>query len=107
MKFSDITSFGCKCEPQKEVNVGKIVFKTVAITTAILAFVPTVFRIHKGEGFDGYGLLSRVSYKKSVNEDGSTHHNVVVSLIDLSRYGVGTNKESAEDENEDSISIEK
>ena len=105
MKFSDITSFGCKCEPQKEVNVGKIVFKTVAITTAILAFVPTVFRIHKGEGFDGYGLLSRVSYKKSVDEEGKTHYNVLISLIDLSRYGIGTDKEDAK-ENEDSISIE-
>ena len=104
MKFSDITSFGCKCEPQKEVNVGKIVFKTVAITTAILAFVPTVFRIHKGEGFDGYGLLSRVSYKKGVDEEGKTHYNVLISLIDLSRYGIGTDKEDAK-ENEDSISI--
>ena len=105
MKFSDIIPCGCKCEVQKEVNVGKIVFKTVAITTAVLAFIPTVIKVNKGKGFDAYGLLSRVSYKKGVDEEGKTHYNVLISLIDLSRYGIGTDKEDAK-ENEDSIGIE-
>jgi hypothetical protein len=105
MKFSDIIPCGCKCEPQKEVNVGKIVFKTVAITTAVLAFIPTVIKVNKGKGFDAYGLLSRVSYTKGVDEEGKTHYNVLISLIDLSRYGIGIDKEDAK-ENEDSIGIE-
>ena len=87
------------CEQKKEISVGKIVFKTVAITTAVLAFVPTVIRINKGKGFDAYGLLSHVKYEKKTDEEGKTAHDVSVTLIDLSRYGVGDEEEANEDEN--------
>ena len=76
------------CEQKNEVNVGKIVFKTVAITTAVLAFVPTVFKINKGKGFDAYGLLSHVKYEKNTNDEGKIQHDVSVTLVDLGRYGV-------------------
>ena len=104
MSFLDKIAGICPCEHKKEVNVGKIVFKTVAITATVLAFVPTVFVKREG-GFDAYGLLSRVGYRKSTDGEHKTHYNVVVSLIDLSRYGIGNKKETAEEENENSISI--
>ena len=104
MSILDKISGICSCEHKKEVNVGKIVFKTVAITATVLAFVPTVFVKREG-GFDAYGLLSRVGYRKSTDEEDKTHYNFVVSLIDLSRYGIGNKKETAEEENENSISI--
>ena len=104
MSFLDKIAGICPCEHKKEVNVGKIVFKTVAITATMLAFVPTVFVKREG-GFDAYALLSRIGYRKSTDGEGKTHHNVVVSLIDLSRYGIGNKNETAEEENENSISI--
>lgn len=92
------------CEQKKEVNVGKIVFKTVAITTAILAFVPTVIKINKGKGFEAYGLLSRVEYAKTTDNEGKNRRDISIDLIDLSRYGIKTNKE--ETKNEDSSCVE-
>lgn len=105
MSILDKISGICSCEHKKEVNVGKIVFKTVAITAAVLAFVPTVF-VKREDGFDGYGLLSRVSYKKSKNDEGKEREDIFVTLIDLGRYGIGNKKETVEEENENSISIE-
>ncbi len=69
-------------------NQGKIVLKTVMITAAVLAFVPTVFVIKKGKGFDGYGLLSHLKYEKKPKENGGFEHNVTLDLIDLQRYGI-------------------
>ena len=89
--INEITKYFVR-EEKKEIGVGKTVFKAVAITTAILAFVPTVF-VKREDGFDGYGLLSRVGYKKSTDENGKTQHNVIVTLVDLSRYGIGNKKE--------------
>ena len=106
MKFTEEIAKYLSCEPEKEVKVGKIVLKTVAVTVAVLAVVPTVF-VKRENGFDAYGLLSRVGYKKSIDEDGKPHHNIVATLIDLSRYGAGQNKKTVEKENENSISIEK
>ena len=98
MSFTKEIAKYLSCEPKKEVSVGNVVFKTIAITAAVLAFVPTVF-VKRENGFDAYGLLSRVGYKKSIDEDGKPHHNIVATLIDLSRYGVGQNKETVENEN--------
>jgi hypothetical protein len=93
--INEITKYFVR-EEKKEIGVGKTVFKAVAITTAILAFVPTVF-VKREDGFDGYGLLSRVGYKKSTDENGKTQHNVIVTLIDISRYGIGNKKETLEE----------
>ena len=101
--FNEITKYFAH-EEKKEINVGKAVFKAVAITAAVLAFVPTVF-VKREDGFDAYGLLSRVGYIKSTDENGKSRGDIFVTLIDLSRYGVGNKKETVE-ENEDSISIE-
>ena len=107
MSFLDKISGICVCEQKKEVNVGKIVFKTAAITSAILAFVPTVIKINKGKGFDAYALLSHVKYEKSTSEDGKVRRDITINILDLERYGVGLkNKEQTEENNEDSISIE-
>ena len=100
------------CEDNK-TGAGKIIFKTVAITAAVLAFVPTVFKINKGRGFEGYGLLSKVEYEKSTDEEGKVRRDVRINLIDLERYGVDLSKSKKDcdgcenGENvEDSISIE-
>ena len=90
---------------KKEINVGKAVFKAVAITAAVLAFVPTVF-VKRKDGFDAYALLSHVGYRKTTDDNGKQHRDVEVTLIDVSRYGIGNKKEIPVDENEDSISIE-
>ena len=58
------------------------------ITVAVLAFVPTVFVIKKGKGFDGYGLLSHLKYEKKPKEGGGFGHDVTLDLIDLQRYGI-------------------
>ena len=107
MNFFDKISKTCICEQKKEVSVGKIVFKTIAITTAVLAFVPSVIKINKGKGFDAYGLLSHVKYEKSTDENGQPRRDISISLIDLSRYGIGTDDEIEEEKtDENSISIE-
>ena len=96
--FDKFSVYACE---KKQVSVGRIVFKTVAITTAVLAFVPTVIVRHKGKGFDAYGLLSHVKYEKSIGEDGKPHHNIMATLIDVTRYGVGTgDKEKTKEINE-------
>lgn len=106
MNFTKEIAKYLPCTKKEEVNVGKIVFKTIAITTAVLAFVPTVIKINKGKGFDAYALLSHVKYEKSVGEDGKELHDITVHLIDLSRYGINTEKKEQIEENENSISIE-
>ena len=73
-------------------NQGKLVLKTVMITVAVLAFVPTVFVIKKGKGFDGYGLLSHLKYEKKPKEGGGLVHDVTIDLIDLQRYGIDFKK---------------
>jgi len=73
---------------QKSSNTGKIIVKTVLITAAVLAFIPTVIKVNKGKGFDAYGLLSHIKYEKSTNEEGKTDHNIIVDLVDLERYGI-------------------
>lgn len=75
---------------KKEVNIGKVVFKAVAITVAVIAFVPTVF-VKRENGFDAYGLLSRVGYRKTTDDSGKQRRDVEVTLIDVSRYK-GENK---------------
>ena len=102
--FNEITKYFAR-EEKKEINVGKAVFKAVAITAAVLAFVPTVF-VKREDGFDGYGLLSRVGYRKTTDDNGKQRRDVEVTLIDVSRYGIGNKKEVLVEENEDSISIE-
>ena len=97
-KKSDI----CFCE-KNETSVGKIVFKTIAITAAVIAFVPSVF-VKRDEGFDAYGLLSRVGYRKSKDAEGKDRHDVTVTLIDLERYGIKTKKDE-EEKDEDSTGI--
>lgn len=62
------------------------------ITVAVLAFVPTVFVIKKGKGFDGYGLLSHLKYEKKTKEGGGLVHDVTIDLIDLQRYGIDFKK---------------
>ena len=106
MSFFSKKSEICICEPRKELNVVKIVFKTIAITFAVLVFIPTLF-VKREDGFDGYGLLSHVGYRKSTDKDGKKRRDVSVTLMDLSRYGVENKRETVEEENEDSISIEK
>lgn len=101
MNFTKEIAKYLPCSKKEEVSVGKIVFKTIAITTAVLAFVPTVIKINKGKGFDAYALLSHVKYEKSVGEDGKERHDITVHLIDLSRYGIDTNNEQSEDNSED------
>ena len=81
---------------KKEPGIAKTAFKAVAVTVAVLAVVPTVF-VKREDGFDMYGILSRVGYKKTVNENGEKSHNVALTLVDLSRYGVCTNKENVEE----------
>jgi hypothetical protein len=98
------------CEDNK-TSAGKIIFKTVAITAAVLAFVPTVFKINKGRGFEGYALLSKVEYEKSTDEEGKVRRDVRINLLDLERYGVDLNKnketcDQTYENVEDSISIE-
>ena len=93
----------CLCE-KNEISVGKIVFKTIAITAAAIAFVPSVF-VKREDGFDAYGLLSRVGYKKSKDAEGKDRHDVFVTLIDLERYGIKTKKDDEEEKNEDSTGI--
>lgn len=107
MKFFDKFADICICEQKKDVNVGKIVFKTAAITAAVLAFVPTVIKINKGKGFDAYGLLSHVKYEKKTDETGRTDHDVRIDLIDLERYGIDRIdlKKESKEENEDSSGI--
>ena len=73
-------------------NQSKIILKTVAVTAAVLAFVPTVFVFKKGKGFDGYGLLSHLKYEKKPKENGGIVHNVTLDLIDLQRYGIDLKK---------------
>lgn len=107
MNFIDKISKICVCDQKKDISVGKIVFKTIAITTAVLAFVPSVIKINKGKGFDAYGLLSHVKYEKNTDENGKLRRDISISLIDLSRYGIGTNDEIEEEIDENSISIEK
>lgn len=97
-KNSDI----CFCE-KNETSVGKIVFKTIAITAAVIAFVPSVF-VKRDEGFDAYGLLSRVGYRKSKDAEGKDRHDFTVTLIDLERYGIKTKKDEKE-KDEDSTGI--
>lgn len=94
----------CAAEPKKQVSAGKIIFKTAAITAAILAFVPTVIKLNKGRGFDAYGLLSHVKYEKSTGENGERRYDVSVKLVDLERYGVNLSKKNG-DKNEDSVGI--
>ncbi len=84
-------------EKKPSKSTGKIVLKSVLITGAVLAFVPTVFKINKGEGFDGYGLLSRLSFKKRTDENGRARYDWYYSLIDLERYGAEIPKESNEE----------
>ena len=105
MSFLDNIADKYICQRTKDVNVGKIIFKTVAITTAVLAFVPTVFKINKGKGFDAYGLLSHVKYEKSIDENGETRRDVSITLIDLSRYGIESELENEGEGNEDSSCI--
>ncbi len=104
MKFLDEISKYLPCMQKNDVNVGKIIFKTAAITTAILAFVPTVIKINKGRGFDAYGLLSHVEYEKTTDEEGKEKRNLNITLFDLSRYGINFSKE--DEKNEDSSCIE-
>ena len=107
MKFiENITSY-IPCAQKPEVNVGKIVFKTVAITAAVFAFVPTVIKVNKGKGFDAYAPLTHVKYEKSTAEDGKVRRDITVHLLDLERYGVSIKgKAQTEEENEDSSCIE-
>ena len=105
--FSDMIEL-IPCMQEKKCNTGKIVLKTVAITAAVLAFVPTIIKINKGKGFEAYALLSKVKYEKTTDEEGKVRRDVSINLIDLERYGVDVNKNDAEEENvdEDSLSIE-
>lgn len=106
MSFTKEIAKYLPCAKKEEINVGKIVFKTAAITTAILAFVPTVIKVNRGSGFDAYGLLSHVKYEKSTGEDGKERCDISITLIDLDRYGVNLGKkDQQEDHDEDSIGI--
>ncbi|MBQ8408161.1 MAG: hypothetical protein IJY39_04785 [Clostridia bacterium] len=103
MKFIDEIAEYLPVMKAEKPAVGKIVLKTALITTAVLAFVPTVFKINKGKGFDAYGILSHVKYEKKTNDEGKTEHDVSVTLVDLSRYGVNelnVNKEEQEEPQE-------
>lgn len=90
MNFIKVAIEKCLPHEQKsEVNVGKIVFKAVAITATVLAFVPTVFKINKeGNGFEGYGLLSTLKYEKKPREGGGYDMNYTYNMIDLERLGI-------------------
>ena len=105
--FSDITEL-IPCTQRNRCNTGKIIFKTVAVTAAVLAFVPTIIKINKGKGFEAYALLSKVEYKKTTDDEGNVCRDVSIRLIDLERYGIDLNKNETETEeaDEDSISIE-
>ncbi len=70
-------------------SVGKKVLKVVLIAGAVIAFVPTVFKINEdGNGFEGYGLLSTLKYEKNPREGGGYDMNYTYNLIDLSRFGI-------------------
>ncbi len=83
---------------RKKCSNRKTVVKTVLATTAVLAFVPTIVKINKGEGFDAYGLLSHVKYEKHTDETGKLRKSIKINLIDLERYGIKSKKaENAEE----------
>ena len=91
---------------EKKPATGKIVLKTVLLTTAVLAFVPTVFKINKGKGFDAYGILSHLKYEKKTNEEGNAQHEISLSLVDLERYGVIDSNDNEDVQDDEAIEIE-
>lgn len=91
---------------EKKPATGKIVLKTVLLTTAVLAFVPTVFKINKGKGFDAYGILSHLKYEKKTGEEGNTQHEVSLSLVDLERYGIIESNDGEEVQDDKAVEVE-
>ncbi len=76
---------------EPKTSTAKIILKTALITTAVLAVVPTVFKISKDKNtVEGYGILSSFKYEKKTNEEGKTQRDWSYTLIDLSRYGLDT-----------------
>ena len=73
------------CAKKESPSIGKIALKTALITTAVLAFVPTVFKKTEN-GFDAYGILSHLKYEKKPKEDGTDEKHITYNLIDLDRY---------------------
>lgn len=76
-------------------STGKIVLKTALITTAVLAVIPTVFRKTEN-GFEGYGILSKIKYEKKSREDGGYDMNFLYTVLDLERYGIKPSKSTEE-----------
>ena len=74
-------------------STGKIVLKTALITTAALAVIPTVFKKTEN-GFEGYGILSRIKYEKKPREGGGYDMSFLYTVIDLERYGMKPGKAS-------------
>jgi hypothetical protein len=66
-------------------SVGKIILKTALITTAALAFIPTVFK-KTANGFEAYGILSHMKYEKNPKQNATYEMNFTYNMIDLDRY---------------------
>ena len=76
-------------------STGKIVFKTALITTAVLAVVPTVFKKTEN-GFEGYGILSKIKYEKKPRVGGGYDMSFLYTVLDLERYGIKPSKSTEE-----------
>ncbi len=102
--IKDIYNYITSAEEAKQVGIGKVILKTALITTAVLAVVPTVFKISKDKNtVEGYGILSKFKYQKTTNEEGKVQRDWYYTLIDLERYGVdiiNIGAEPAEDDAE-------
>ena len=72
------------------------VFSAIAATAAVLSFIPTVF-VKREDGFDAYAILSKLSYRSKINEEGKKRVEISIKLFDLERYGITVGKKADED----------
>ena len=97
MKITNMIAKFLPAVEEVKPSTGKKVLKAVLVAGAVIAFVPTVFKINEGEGFEGYGLLSTLKYEKKPKEDGGYDVNVTYDLIDLDRLGIKKSSDEADE----------
>ena len=89
MKISNMIARFLPVVEEPKPSAGKKILKAVLIAGAVVAFVPTVFKINEdGTGFEGYGLLSTLKYEKKPREGGGYDMNYTYNMIDLDRFGI-------------------
>ncbi len=89
MKITNMIAKFLPVVEEPKPSAGKKILKAVLIAGAVVAFVPTVFKINEdGTGFEGYGLLSTLKYEKKPREGGGYDMNYTYNMIDLDRLGI-------------------